>query len=123
MTDITRFIIYIKIFTIDQSAVSQYSINRLEAAKAMFEDLGYDVIELPCGKVASHNYTNSIMFTPEGSQITTVLVPQYGRSKYQDAEALRAYESRGFNVVPVDMSTIPDDAGAGSLHCSVETLA
>jgi hypothetical protein len=97
----------------------------LQRIQNQFASLEYEIELLPCGPYPSLNYTNVLMFTPEGG-VPTVMMPFYGLES--DMVAALIYEKRGFKVIPVDMAHLltlseEDLEGVGSLHCLVETMA
>lgn len=92
----------------------------LKRVRKQFEELGFDIVTLPCGHYGSMNYVNSIILDRK-----TAYVPQYGI--HQDLEAVQAYRELGYEVVTVDMSrihTLPEDIQkrTGSLHCQIVAL-
>lgn len=107
-----------------KTKVGREDLAYIERIERQFVDMGYEIEPLPCGPYPSLNYTNVLMFTPEGS-VPTVMVPFYGLES--DKVAAAAYEKRGFKVIPVDMSYIlnlsaEDQEEIGSLHCLVEVM-
>lgn len=96
----------------------------LSRIRQQFEELGFEIEELPCGEYATLNYTNTTMFSPRGGQ-KTVIVPQYGIP--EDAQAVEAYRRRGFKVGTADHSYIkerdPESAKrSGGPHCKVVVM-
>lgn len=103
---------------------SPMGIDYLQRVKAQFLDLGYEIVDLPCGPFPVMNYTNGLMYTKNGEKV--VVMPTYGID--EDEVAARIYQKRGFRVVKVDLSSIKDfDPGRldnlGSVHCRAEILA
>lgn len=94
----------------------------LKRVRKQFEDLGYKIIDLPCGPWPTMGYTNSVMFTRNGKKY--VAVPQYGIEK--DQRAVETFENEGFEVIKVDMSFINEmgerKKDTGSLHCRTVVL-
>lgn len=93
----------------------------LARVQKQMEELGFKVVKLPCGKKASMNYANSVIFTNEG--VKTVYLPQYGIE--EDELAKKVYEENGIKVIPIDMShlqKLDEDGSAGSLHCRLSVL-
>ena len=110
-----------------ESRKNEYPSNAktyLDDIRSQFGDLGFKIVNLPCGPHAPMNYTNCLMFTnEEGEKI--VMLPQYGID--EDKEAENIYRSQGFKVVPVDMTDSMDTSAKtagreGSLHCRTVVL-
>ncbi len=97
----------------------------LARIRQQFEDLGYEIEELPCGEYATFNYTNTTMFSSKGAKQKVVIVPQFGIP--EDAHAVEVYRRRGFEVRTADHSYIKDRdpksaKRSGASHCKVVVL-
>lgn len=99
--------------------------NYLKRIAKMISELGYEVIEIPCGTEFKHSpgwefedypgaYANSLMVNKR------ILVPQYYREDMEglNIRAIEAYKESlpGYEIVPVDASIIGN--GGGAINCS-----
>ncbi len=96
----------------------------LESTREEFSELGFNIVDLPVGKVGTLNYANSVVYTPEEGR-KVVLLPQYGIP--EDVEARRIFEEHGFEVRTVDYSHLADIdeetlAQMGSVHCTTVVM-
>ena len=120
-----RHVAFITSTDAEKTRITERDVKHLRNIRLQFEKLGFDIVELPCGRFPSLNYTNVLIFKPQDGS-ATVMLPCYGESL--DDEAARLYQSRGFNVIKTDMSDLMKRSegtiqGGGSLHCLVEVLS
>lgn len=80
--------------------------------KKVLEARGFKVTMLPEGAGEYETYVNSLIINQN------VFVPVFGRGS--DKTATEIYENLGFNVIPLNTSTLSNQ-GAGSIHCITMT--
>lgn len=82
------------------------------AYKKVLESHGFKVTMLPEGAGEYETYVNSLIIKDK------VFVPIFNRGT--DTEAIRTYESLGFEVIALNSSSLSNN-GAGSIHCITMT--
>jgi len=100
--------------------------------KGMFEKLGYDVVEVPCGADFKHHlpggdfydydypgaYSNSLLLNKR------VLLPQYVREDLSELnqEAIEAYKGAlpGYEIFPIEATILGN--GGGAINCSSKEI-
>lgn len=120
-----RYVAFVTSTDTEKTRIAEKDVRHLRNIRLQFEGLGFDIVELPCGRFPSLNYTNVLIFKPQDGP-ATVMLPCYGERSLDD-EAARLYESRGFKIIRTDMSdrlrSEEEIRKGGSLHCLVDVLS